>query len=103
MQTSNDDTSTPRTIFQSLPILKDWVKYIIGKEGKTIDWIRNTSKARVFVDEDTTNLTWRYVKLQGSPGNVDNAKKKIITLLWRCAEMTARNNNGGENNDLEEE
>ena len=85
-QQPQPETESLQHIFQSLPFHKEWVGILIGKGGATIKWIRESTNATIFIndDEEDDNKQWRYVKLKGKPYEVDQAKKKILGLLYNA-------------------
>jgi hypothetical protein len=95
-------------IFQSLPIPKGRVGWIIGKQGFNIQGLESKSGCAISVSDSPSRefgQEWSYIQLQGTTRAVDRAKKLIYLRLESFpgqgqAERRYNNNNGGRQTNM---
>ena len=100
----NQNDSNPRIVYQSFPVRKDWVKFIIGKGGKTIQEIRERIGARVFITDSKKDggdgenpggdyfIDWEYVKMSGTPSQVNRVKKRLVSIIFHAGVVGSSDN-----------
>ena len=74
----------PSEIYQSMPIPKGRVGWIIGKQGAYIQQLEKKSGCAISVSDSPSKeygREWNYVQLQGTTRAVDKAKKLIYLRL----------------------
>merc|ERR1712157_459042 len=87
-RTTNKGARPPKErlaeIFQSLPIPKGRVGWIIGKQGFSIQGLETKSGCAISVSDSPSRefgQEWSYIQLQGTTRAVDRAKKLIYLRL----------------------
>ena len=89
----------PDIITQTLPCPAPVLGFMIGRNGHAIKAMQDASGASFLINDNDRvadyNIQYVYMRLKGTPAQVDRAKRLVMLRMYRLAEAAPRARDAG--------